>query len=588
MDPDGVSREDAFARWAGIAYLAFAILVGLADILFILRHYPTFPFGDHWIWLARLYERGPLGAIWSQYNEHRLVFPGVLFFLDHRYFGSVNGLLIIASMLFQAGCAILLILPLWRQAEIPKPVRCVFAGFVIIAMFWFIQAENFFYVLQLVLACANLGCLATLHFFSRAAWRQDSSAHPATWLWIATLGCAFWATFSFGHGILIWPALLLTGLAVRLPGRSLLLILLAFVCAVGLYFLGYHTPAGHASPLESLRHPLRVVQYAVLMLGLPFFGVQSQDVSLFTHFGSYGITLGGILAAVAMLLRFALVKAARENREQYVYCPMLLVSLGAVFLAALGRSNFPVDQALSGRYGHIPLLFWISLAALVTADLSRRERRGGLGRAIWCALLMLASAATLSMQITMGRYMAIRSRDQAAAAMSITVGVPDTARIAEELTVPELVRYVDRFTQRALGHSLFARPEAAWIGTPLLDHFRPAPAGVCMGLVDSVNSLPEPSSPGDRLAGWAWDAGRQRPTSRIWIVDDRMIVRGLGITGKLRLDLAAVSGNRAMETAGWMAYSRPPGDGSGALTVFAELGGGESVCQIGGPHAPTP
>jgi len=104
MDPDGVSREDAFARWAGIAYLAFAILVGLADILFILRHYPTFPFGDHWIWLARLYERGPLGAIWSQYNEHRLVFPGVLFFLDHRYFGSVNGLLIIASMLFQAGC----------------------------------------------------------------------------------------------------------------------------------------------------------------------------------------------------------------------------------------------------------------------------------------------------------------------------------------------------------------------------------------------------------------------------------------------------------------------------------------------------
>ena len=459
--PGGASREYRFAQWAGAAYLAFAILVGLADIFYIFHHYPAFPFGDRWIWLAKLYERGAWGALWAQYNEHRLLIPGVLFLLDHRYFGSVNGLLIVASMLFQAGCVVLLILPLWRQADIPKPARCVFGGFVVIAMFWFIQAENFFYVFQMVLACANLGVLATLHFFSRIAWRQDSPGRPATWLWIAILGCAFWATFSFGHGILIWPALLLTGLAARLPARSLLIILVAFVCAAGLYFTGYHTPASHASPLESLRHPLRVVQYAVLMLGLPFFGVQSQDVSLFTHFGSYALTVGGILIALAMLLRFALVQAERGNREQYVYCPTLVVSLGAVFVAALGRSNFPIDQALSGRYTHIPLLFWISLAALVTADLSRRERRGGLGRAVWCALLILASAATLSTQITVGRYMALRSRYQAAAAMSITVGVPDTIRIAEELAAPDLVAYVDQSTKRALGHSLFARPEAA-------------------------------------------------------------------------------------------------------------------------------
>jgi hypothetical protein len=43
-----------------------------------------------------------------------------------------------------------------------------------------------------------------------------------------------------------------------------------------------------------------------------------------------------------------------------------------------------------------------------------------------------------------------------------------------------------------------------------------------------------------------------------------------------------------MESAGWIAYSQLPAQGSDALTVFAGLRGGKSVCQIGTSPTPMP
>jgi hypothetical protein len=584
----GPSRIYSLGAFAAVIYLAFAILVGLADVFYILRHYTRFPFGDHWIWLERFYRNGLLATLYAQFNEHRLVIPGLWYFLDHRYFGGTNTFLVVLLVLMQIGCIILAVLPLCRQTDAPKPVRYVFAGFVVITMLWFIQAEDFFYPYQICIVCCNLGILGSLHLFARFVERTRQS-RPLVWVGIGMLACALWANFSNGHGILVWPVLLAAGLLLRLPARWLSIVLLVMLCALGIYFFHYQTPAQHAGPLESLHHPIRVMHYVVLMIGLPFFGAGTQDIRLSSHVVSYVISISGILLAAVLLLRFARTKAAQRSREQVIYCSLMLLCLGACSITALGRSRFPLWQALSGRYAPIPLLFWISLTGLITAYLCAREVRGGLGSAVWCALLVIASMATLSTHLLLGRNMAVRERGQAAAALSITVGVPDLPRIGEELSGQfNRILFVDRAAVPFLGHSLFWRPEAAVLGTPLLDHFQLAPANECLGVVDMVNLLPEPASKGARLLGWAWDGHRRSEISGVWVVDDQKVIRGLGITRLSRPDVAAAYPNADMDAAGWVAYSQLPAPGSDALTVFASLDGGKSVCQIGASRTPVP
>lgn len=586
MLPIGSPQLYIAGQLLAIAYLVFAIVVTFIDILYILRHYTSFPFGDHWIWLGVLYQKGPLAALASQYNEHRLTVPGLFYFLDHRLFAGRNAFLVIASTLIQISCMLLLILPVWQQPKILKPVRYVFAGFVAITMFWFIQAENFFYPFSLCLACSNLGILAALNLLPRLAGQPAASGRVALLL-TGMVGCAAWATFSYGHGILIWPVLVLMCLLLRVQRRYSLIIVFAFCFVLALYFFHYKTPAGHANPLQSLRNPVQIVRYVTLMIGLPFFGSGTQDVTFLNHVGSYVITGGAILFAVVLFLQFAYSKVERKSREEVVYCALMVLCLGAAFITALGRSSFPSNQALSGRYAPVPLMFWISLIALLTLYLSRWEAQHGLGRAIWCGLLMAASMVTLSTQAGMGRYMATRERGQAGAAMSITVGVPDVPRIAEEL-YPHvaLVSFVDQKATLFLGHSLFAHAGAALLGKPMFEYLHLAPSATCLGSVDSATLLAKPSSPGVRLVGWAWNVPQRHTASTIWIADEHMVIRGLGVTDVLRPDVSSAYGDTGMDLTGWIAYAQIPPQGVSPLIVYAGLDDGRSVCQIGVPRPP--
>ncbi len=568
-----------------ISYLVCAVLVGLADIFFVFRHYTPYPFGDHWVWLARLYELGPFRALLSQYNEHRLTVPGIFYLLDHRYLGSANRLLIVASMLMEVGCIVLLAASFWHS-DAPKPIRHTFTGFVVVVMLWFIQAPNFFYPFSLCMACCNVGILASFYCFSRL--REGGPPRSNTWLLAGVFACALWASFSYGHGILIWPVLLVMSRVRRLPTRWWYSIWVGFACTVAIYAYHYRTPAAHGRPWESLLHPFHVGRYILLMLGLPFFGADAQNVSFFNNVASYALSVIGIVLALLALWRFIATPAMHKEKPQIVFVSVILLTLGSVFITAVNRSHFPLAQALSSRYAPVPLLFWISLVALVALELSRLEVNGGLGRLLFCAFLMIESAVTLPTQLHAGPAMALRERRQSAVAMSVGFGIPDLSNMKQELYPdPAEISFVDGNAKRVLKRSLFALPEAALLGSPLSSHFRVAPPKTCEGIVDAVHLLPA-GSDGAELVGWAWDVQRRHAAKRVWVTDGRSIIRGAGVTEVLRLDVSTAYGNGDMSFTGWLAYSQFPTEGPGPLTVFAELADGQSVCQIGTPRIPGP
>jgi hypothetical protein len=562
------------ARFFGVIFLTASLAAGFADVVYLLRHYTRLPFGDHWVWLVALYDQGALTAFFRQYNEHRIVVPSLLDYFDHRFFSN-NALLMASSLLIQIGGMLALIVPVWRQPEVPKPVREIFAGFVVVLMLWFLQGENFFFPASLCLNCANLGIYATMLVFARLVTLRPDEAPAAKWWMAVLLVLAVLTSVSNGNGLLIWPALLIMAAAVRLPMRTVGLIVLLFVCVVAAYFSHYHTPLGQAGPMQALRRPDHILYYVVLLLGIPWFGVGTQDVSFTGNPTGFVVTGGAILVALGLLLHFAIAPAEHKRREQVFFCGALLASLGNAAMAALGRSHYAVSQALTSRYVPVPLMFWLSLAGLITLWLSRWEVKGGMGRAIWCAVLVVAEFATIPSHLALGRYFAEREYAQEAAAVSMTLGVPDPPRVAEDLAVMEKVEYVEQKFHASTGRSFFARPEAGWIGTPLTGHFQMASADACTGSLDLANFLP---GAGERLVGWAWDARGRRDGARIWVTDDHQTIRGMGVTHIPRPDVAAVFRDRDMYSAGWVAYAQQT---SAPLSAYVELSGGKSVCAVG-------
>jgi len=449
----------------------------------------------------------------------------------------------------------------------------VFTGFLLIVAFWFIQGEDFFYPFQMCISFATLGILAGLQLFAGMA----NSATRGSYL-AAIFVCVLWATFSFGHGILIWPVMLGFGLLMHIPRRTWLALLGMSVFAIALYFTGYARPPGSANPIESLRHPLHLIQYAILFLGLPFIGPGQPDAQLSNHPLGYAASVLGIATALIFVLR----RPSRENPASLFYSSLIVTALASTLLTALGRANFPLEQALSGRYAPVPLLFWFSLLGLSTIYIARSKT--ALAAPAWCAILIVASIATLPSQKKFGLYFADRERSQAAAAASIQVGVPDAPQIDAEIANPGLVDYVDRESTAALGHSLFSRSGSELLGHALRDYFQIASPGTCQGYLDLITPVASSKTPGARLIGWAWDTSAARDVARILVTDEQGFVRGLGITHVRRSDVAFALHNDAMAFAGWIAYARLPSPAE-RMNAYGEIGD-RLVCHIGTPKQP--
>jgi hypothetical protein len=576
------------ARRAPEILAAMAALVAVAvvinDIAFILKHHLSYPFGDQWIWLARLYEIGFLRNLYVQYNEHRLTIPGLFFFADYRYFGGRNHFLSACELAFQAGCAALLMAPAWYTRSVERPVKLVFSGFVLVLMFWFLQAENLFLPYQIQIVCSNFGLLAIAVVLHRLAARHRAGL-STNGLLMAILGLALWSMFSFAHGMLIWPAVLVFAVILRLPKRIILPVAVTFLVAMAVYFYRYQPSVNTGSPLHSLMKPLQLLQYSLLLLGSPFFTQPAGDVSWLAHPFTYMAALCGVTAAGFALVRIAFRVRSNATPAEASYGLMLLVTLTTAAFIAVGRSAISIDQALSGRYTTVALIFWISLTGLATTYLARLQSRASAIQLAWCAGLVLAAAATRPSHLASGGFFKILEREQAAAAVSFAVGVPDVPRIERTMSSLPLVSAVERATQRALGRSMFPSREASLMGTPLLAHFSVAPNSTCQGKVEAARMAA--NSGGVMLTGWVWNQQERKLAPRVWLADQSGAIRGFGETGTFRPDVAATQRNRMLDAAGWEAYAAA-GNQPGAYAVYADTGDGKSVCWLGSSPPPQP
>jgi hypothetical protein len=362
-----------------------------STVVHIIRYYNPLPVSDYWRVIEDLpvVQAGRLSWLWRQHNEHRIVFPEIVFVLDHLAFRGREVLPLLVSFACYVGALILLGRNYWRHVNASTPVKmqALLLGGVIAGWPLSVYVLGTPFLLQWTL----LQFAVVLALDSVSRFRDKSGFSPVA-LCIAS---AVVATYSSANGLLLWLILLGIGVAMRAPRNRLLALAFSGAISVGAYFVGYDRPG--TPLLAALRHPIYCLGFVVSYFSMPFGALRLPVFGL----------IFGLVSLTVWLTCFG--RAFRDRRRSisafdivafgyfaFVLLTAVLTSIGRVNVADRGFGN-----AKATRYLTFPLLGWALMVALATA-LSWREKWKTFSTQV---IVLTAMVIVGFMQIRLGRWL---------------------------------------------------------------------------------------------------------------------------------------------------------------------------------------
>jgi hypothetical protein len=334
-------------------------------MLGLIAHYGVnVPFWDEWS-LISFFQKAhdhtlTLKDFLIQNNEHRIVFPKLIFLLLYRFALWTPRAAMFSSLFFATLTALGLQWLLWRTLSRITSSSVIIASFFIVAVLLFSpsQFENWLWGYQLPCFLLNFSLIAGVVVMCLEL--------PLGVQFLLGATCATIATFSGGNGMLLWPLLWLTiFLRPRNETRrgfficSCLWFVLA-ACAIGLYFYDYRKPTWHPSLAASHRF-LDYISYLLSFLGSAL-GRHANTASL-----TSAIAVGAMLVVICALPVVAIGRRWNHDPLRAAAAPWLAIAGFAVLsacMACITRIGFGPTQALASRYTTFSLLFPISLIPL--------------------------------------------------------------------------------------------------------------------------------------------------------------------------------------------------------------------------------
>jgi hypothetical protein len=562
----------------------------------ILTSHSLVPFWDEWTEIDAIatapHHQLPLSWLWSQHNEHRIVFYRLLLLADiHVFHGKhwISFWSMLAVQLLSLACLAWMLHfcgvrgTLWRAI----------VGLGAFALFCPAQWENFRWAFQISFLLP--GFLLLLALSAVLKYQRSVQQLRPQWVYLAlSILAAAAATYSNANGILLWPLLLLVAIAL-VPRVEVIACYAGFgVMFIGLYFYHYVSPPGPSSPLDSLRHPLWICEYIAEYLGIThiLWGVRIPNAFAISS-GLFGLLVA--LAVVVMVLW-------RQKRE-----PLQVALLGFTFFAtatasltALGRLNLGLEQAFSSRYQTFNLLFWFSTVSLL---LLRVDRTNPFLRTLLLSAMgaaMLVAFATFPLALETSRT---RTQRAEAAATALLSGVPDKDAMEVLYDQPIVVwRDADYFREQHL--FMFSDVRNDQLGQSLSSTYQSSPSLRCEGQVTTVQRLPpgELLGGGDAdafgISGLAKDRFSQAPVRRlVFVSDNRIVGYGASIGGfsaakkNILFVLSGSSGVQQSEIVAkkdsykWLGFSRLPRNAA-SIDVYALDSSADRACRLATVEVP--
>ncbi|MCE4540917.1 MULTISPECIES: hypothetical protein [unclassified Caballeronia] len=536
----GAARAQTLRHVGNWTLFALGAATFLMTVYGVVRHFSPVPLADQWDGNVAFFMRAaqnPLAAFFEQHNEHRLVFPRIFFYLDLRYLGGRNFLLIAANLAL-GGCIGLLLFRIARHhARFPGVRSLGLAGVCLIVAFSWMQGGNFFWGFQLQWFAVYLFALCAFHCMDRCAefvaTREAGRANA--WLALA-LGSAVLSACSMSSGVLVFPVLFALALYRRIGTGRVVVTAAVSAATLFAYFANWHAPASSGgSPLAALReHPVQVLRYFILYLGSP----AGQ-----TALGSKGADVAGLIVLVTLLAhcaRLLFARGANVPKATSLLAMSLFVASNG-FATACGRLSFGLESALAGRYTTASLTCWLALGLFTFLNASNRS-----GKRLTLVVAMAGVVLVASFERLALRYDAksIYALDVAGLALRAHVYDPDF--LLGAYPVPSALEAIAKQAEPR-GLAIFAKDQTDYYVAPA----RIAAGTACEGKIESIHAT---GTPGMLVAkGWIFDPHAGAVPRTIVATDADGNVLGTGIAGGKRHDIERVAGRDALYSQ-WTAF----------------------------------
>jgi hypothetical protein len=365
-----------FVTVAGLAALIYSILLTI-------RTYMPCPFWDEWVVIDAIADgKGPgsWSWLWSLSNEHRIVIPRLLIWIDLFWFGGKNLSLLVETFVLQALQWAAISYMIQRFTELPLFLKRTMQGLFAFCLFHPNQAENFTWAFQISFVIPfvlGTSALIAVAFFGRAL-RVGVSLTLAS---IAPLV----ASMSLIAGLLIGPVTILIALLKRLPSRAVTVLATALLLTGCAYLYGYRRQGSDLAPLSALADVKQLIVYVLTYFGASWTGLLPHKERLIASI----FIAGFVIDSVRLLL-----KREQISDFEWLLLGECWLTLATALLTGLGRIQFGVGQAFASRYQTPAMLYWAALAALLLVRVWKRWPETIICAQVIVALLIIASMCT--------------------------------------------------------------------------------------------------------------------------------------------------------------------------------------------------
>lgn len=334
-----------------IIFIAYLIPVALV-IWFISKFSVDVPFNDQWA-LVSLFDKidkgsATFGDFFAAHNEHRILFPKAIFALLaftsqwnldlERYF---NVFLVIITFFLMYKIAEIS----YNQDKLSFHLLNILTCFLLFSLY---QASSWLFGFQLAFFLINTCLLLAVFILS-----FPKNIAPNIRLFLSA-GCCFIASFSSGHGLLTWLAVLpsvfaIEGSVKQKNFRSIFYIILFLLCYF-FYSIDSQRTKSNLDILLFFKNLPTALDYFFTILGAGF------------SFRLIPNLTGLWLFLIFLFFNFYSLRKSRSELFSYAapWLSMGWFTILFALLVTLARSNLGVEQALASRYTTPSILLTIS------------------------------------------------------------------------------------------------------------------------------------------------------------------------------------------------------------------------------------
>ncbi len=488
----------------------------------ILHYYNPFPIWDYWHVVTDLkdIESLHLRVLWQQHNDHRIIFPEIVFATDMLLFHGLQILPLVASFLCYLAMWVLIARALIADTKLSAAVRALAILLAGIMMGWRGSAQVVGVPFLLQWTLLQVMVLLALWLLWRAKDTQKLGYLAAA------IACAVVANYSAANGLFLWPILLIAAWILRLRLRHLSILALAAVISSTTFFIGYHS-TGKLNLSNFLVHPVYSFEFLCSYLSVPFGLVQP----------GLGVCLGlASLAGFCILVVLAARNRLLTTEPGILLFGSYVFTVATAVLISSGRMD-PTDptflSAKAERFVSIPVVTW---AVLIAAALWVTYRRGWKIASYVIALLTVA----LLLKVLPRTRVWVQShdntiREQQWATLSIESGIFDPELVRKVYPDPNLVT-IALPALRTYYVSIYSFAYSRWLSQPVSSEFATSQVPGS-GEITQVYPL----RGGLEVLGWAEGAEHATYFPKIVFVNDRSQIVGFGRRLKLGLPVGLAS-----------------------------------------------